>query len=179
MDIGNGYFKCVYLSIDEVPKDMLEHFIVFEKSKIFQSIWSNFCDKVDEASIATFVDIYEHVWKYTIEACKNLLHKLYNKSFTYSDIECFADERSLYTHVDALYNAMRQCCIDFLSSLPDYKSQAVKNVRLYLEFARCSVQANSNTVQINAVQLCLKMKKLLRLNGNFSVVDDVNIQVSI
>ena len=163
---------------------MIEHFVVFDKSKIFESIWDDFCSKLDETSITTFSDIHEHVWNHTIIACKDLLHKLYNKSFTYSDIniKCFADVKNINTHVTALYNAMHQCYDSLVSLLPDPKqwiSQAVKNITMYLDFARYSMQANSDTVQINAVQLCLKMKELLKLKGDFSIVNNLNIQVCI
>ena len=69
-----------------------------------------------------------------------------------------------------------------ISSLPDTKQwipQAVKNITMYLEFARHFVQSNNSSVQFNAVQLCLKMKELLRLKGDFSIVDNLNIQVCI
>ena len=159
---------------------MIEYFIVFDKSKVFVSIWDDLCDKVDKTSITTFNDIHEHVWNHTIAACKDLLHKLYNKSFNYSDIKCFADEKNVYIYVTTLYKALQQCSVSFVSSLPDlkqYTSHAVRNVKAYLEFAKYSMQANSSTVRINAVQLCLKMKEMLRLKGNFSVVNDLNIQV--
>ena len=162
---------------------MIEYFIVFDKSKVFESIWDDFCDKVDKTSITTYTDIHEHVWNHTITACKGWLHKLCNKSFTYSDIDikCFADMRNINTHVTTLYNAMHQCYNSLVSSLPDPKHwipQAVMNITMFLDFARYSVQANSDTVQTNAVQLCLKMKELLRLKGDFSVVNNL-IQVCI
>ena len=163
---------------------MIEYFVVFDESKVFESIWDDCCDKLDKASITTFNDIHEHVWKHTVKACKDLLYKLYNKSFTYADIniKCFTDARNINIHVTALYNAMHQCYNSLVSSLPDPKQwipQAVKNITVYLNFAKYSMQANSDTAQINAIQLCLKMKDLLRLTGDFSVVHNLNIQVCI
>ena len=181
VDVKNGVYQCVHFSIQKLPHEMIEYFIVFDKSKIFESIWDNFCDKVDKTSITTFNDIHEHVWNHTITACAGLLYKLCNKSFTYSDIDikCFADTRNVNTHVNTLYNVMHQCYNSHVSSLPDPKNwipQAVTNITMFLDFARYSIQANSSTMQINAVQLCLKMKELLRLKGDFSVVNNL-IQV--
>ena len=176
VDVGNGSFKCVHFSIEKLPQDMIEYFIVFDKSKLFESIWDDFCDKLDKTSVTTFGDIHEHVWNHTIIACKDLLHKLYNKSFTYSDvnIKCFDDVRNINTHLTALYHAMDQCYSSLVSSLPDPKHwipHAVKNITMYLDFVKC------NTVQTNAVQLCLKMKELLKLKGDFSIVNNLNVQV--
>ena len=184
VDVANSKYECVYFSIQKLPRDMIEFFIVFDKSKVFVSIWDDFCGKVDKTSITTFNDIHAHVWNPTITACASLLHKLYNKSFIYSDIDikCFADARNINNHVTALYNTMHQCYNSLVSSLPYPKhwiTQAVKNVTMYLDFARYSVQANSETVQINAVQLCLKMKELLRLKGDFSIVNTLNIPVRV
>ena len=184
VDVGNGSFKCVHFSIDKLPDDMIEYFIVFDKSKVFESVWDDLCDKLDKTSITSVTDVHKHVWNHTITACKDLLYKLCNKSFTYSDIsiKCFANTRNIGTHVTTLYNAMHQCYNSLVSSLPDPKHwipQAVTNITMYLDFARYSVQGNSNAVQINAVQLCLKMKELLRLNGDFSIVNNLNIQVCV
>ena len=180
-DAGNGTLNCIHFSIHKLPQEMMEYLVVFDNSKVFESIWDNTCSKLDEESITTFNDIHEHVWNHTIVTCKDLLYKLYNKSFTYTDInfKCFTNARNINIHVAALYNAMHQCYGDSLVSLlPDPKQwmpRAVKYITMYLDFAKYS----SDTVQINAVQLCLKMKDLLKLKGNFSVVNSLNIQVCI
>ena len=170
--------------MDKLPHDMIEYFSMFDHSKLFESIWDDTCGRLDEASITTFDDIHEHVWNHTLAKCKELLHKFYNKSFTYSDIDikCFAEMRSINNHITTLYNAMYHYNFSLISSFPDPKQwipQAVKNITMYLEFARHFVQSNNSSVQFNAVQLCLKMKELLRLKGDFSIVDNLNIQVCI
>ena len=178
----NSSFMCIYFSVDKVPYDMIKHFIEFDKSKLFEFIWNEFCVKVDKASIATFNDVYEHVWKGTIEGCKDLLEKLYKKSFNHSDIKCFNDFRDINMHVTTLYNIMGRCYHSHVSSLPNPRQwipQAAQNVTLVLEYTRNSQQASSNTVQVNAVLLCLKLKELLKLNGDFSVVNNLNSQVCI
>ena len=166
---------------------MIKYFIVLEKSKLFESIWDNICSKLDKTSITTFSDIHEHVWNPTILRCKELLYKFYNKSFTYSDIDikCFVEMKSINnhvinTHVTILNNVMHQCYCSLVSSLPDPKQwvpKAVENLAMYLDFGRYLMQANSNTFQVNAVHLCLKMKELLKLRGDFSAVIHLNIQV--
>ena len=179
VDAGNDSFKCVHFTVDKVPHDMTEYFIVFDKSNLFESIWDEFCDKLDKTSIRTFYDIYEHVWNQTIACCKDLLYKLYTKSFTHSDIERFVKLRNISFHVTTLYSAMQQSN-HALVSLPDPKTwvtQAAKNVTMYLDFAKYFMQADSKTVQVNAIQLCLKLKELLRLKGNFSVVNNLHSQV--
>ena len=184
MDAENGGFKCVHFSVEKLPSDMIEYFIVFDRSEIFISIWDDFCEKIDKASIITFDDIHEHVWKHTIAKCKELLHKLVNKSFTYSDIDikCFGEAKKINSYVTNLYHAIRWCYPVLVSSLPDPKQwipEAAKNITMYLDFARDSVQANNSTVQTHAVHLCLQMKDLLRLKGDFSVVNNLNTQVCI
>ena len=79
---------------------MIEYFSMFDHSKLFESIWDDTCGRLDEASITTFDDIHEHVWNHTLAKCKELLHKFYNKSFIYSDIDikCFAEMRSINNH---------------------------------------------------------------------------------
>lgn len=159
---------------------MIKHFLVFNKSKLFESVWNEICDKLDKTSIATFNNIYEHVWNQTIMGCKDLLHKLYNKSFTHLDIERFANVRNITVHLTVLYDVMLQCYYPLVSSLSDPKRwipQAAQKITMYLDFTMYSMQANSNTVLLNAVQLCFKLKELLRLKGNFSVVDNLNSQV--
>ena len=183
IDDGNGSFKVVHLSVKKLPHDMIEHFIVFDNSELFESIWNGCCEKFDTTNVTTFSDIYEHVWKPTITGCKDLLHKLYNKSFTYSDIDvkCLSDVRNNNFHLTKLYSAMYQCYRSQISSLSDPKywvPQAASSINMYREFARCSKDPNSNNAQISAVQLCMKLKELLRLKGNFSVVNDLSSQVS-
>ena len=176
----DGGFKCIHFSSDKLPPDMVEHFIDFDNSQLFESIWNEICDKLDEESISTFTDIYEHAWKPTIEGCKNLLYKLRNKTFTYSDIKCFTDRRIINSQMTALYNAMYKCYDSQVSSLSDTKQWiplAVRNVTMYLDFTRYSMKASSNTMQVNAVGLCLKLKELLKLKGDFSVIDNLNNQV--
>jgi len=180
VDIDNDNFRCIHLSIDKLPRDMIEHFIVFGnkyKSKLFELIWeekeSQFCDKQDLTGI-TFSDIHKQVWTPTMKSCKNLLHKLCDKSFTYSDIKNFAHVGNIEDHVIALYNAMHQCYPAFVSSLSEpqhWIPQAVKNITLYQDFA-------SNTDQVNVVKLCLKTKELLRVKGDFSVVYNLDSEVS-
>ena len=184
IDVGNGRFKCVHLSFEKLPLDMVEYFIVFDNSELFESIWDRCCEKLDTTNITTFNDIYEHVWKLTITGCKDLLHKLYAKSFTYSDIDvkCLADARNISVHLTKLYSAMHRCYHSLISSLPDSKfwiPQAVSNIKIYQDFARCSEDANNNNEQISAVQLCMELKELLRLRGDFSIVKDLGNQVSI
>ena len=169
--------------MDIVPHDMIEYFIFFEKSKIFESIWDVFCSKLDTTSIATFSDIHEHVWKHTITKCKELLLKFYKNSFTYSDIDikCFNERRNINAHVTTLYNAMHHCFNLLVSSLPNpmqWIPQAVKSITMYLDFVR-HMQTNKSTMQINAAQLCLQMKDVLRLKGDFSSVNNLNTQVCI
>lgn len=180
--VGDSNFKCILFSTHKLPRDMIEHFIAFDKGKLFESIWDECCDKLDKTSVTTFNDIYEHVWNETITDCKDLLHKLYKKSFTHSDIERFTDLKDINFHVTVLYSAMYHCYHSLVSSLPDPKEwipQAVKKITMYLDFTKYSMQANSKTEQVNAVQLCLKLKELLRLKGNFSVVNILSDQVSI
>ena len=184
MDAQNGGFKCIHFSIEKLPWDMREYFIFFDGSEIFISIWDEFCGKIDTTSITTFDDIYKHVWSHTVTKCKELLHKFSNKSFTYSDIDikCFGEAKQINTHVNNLYHAMHQCYSSLVSSLPDPKRwipEAAKNIKMYLDFARDSVQANNSTVQTHAVQLCLQMKDLLRVKGDFSVVNNLSTQVCI
>ena len=162
---------------------MTKYFSMFNQSKIFESIWDDICGRLDETSITTFNDIHEHVWNHTLAQCKELLHKFYNKSFTYSDIDikCFTETKSINSHITTLYNAMYHYNFSLISSFPDPKRwipQAVKNIAMYLDFARHFMQSNS-AVQVNAVQLCLKMKGLLGLKGDFSIVDNLNVQVCI
>ena len=171
----------MYFSVDKVPHDMLEHFVVFDKIKPFESIWNEICDKLDITNITTFIDIYEHVWKEAIKGCRDLLYRLYKKSFTYSDIEYFTDVSNSGNPITSLYNAMRHCYHSHISSLPDPKywvTQTVKNMTKYLAFtAKHLMSINSNTIQINSMQRCLELKDLLRLKGNFSVVNTLNSQV--
>ena len=178
----NGSFVCIYFSVDKVPPDMIKHFDEFDKSKLFESIWNGVCAKLDTTSITTFGDVYEHVWKETINGCQNLLDKLHKNSFTHLDIERFTDVRQIEMHVTTLYGAMGRCYHPLVSSLPNPKQwipQAAKDVTLYLEYTRNSNQASSSTMQVNAVQLCLKLKELLKLKGNFSVLHNLNSQVCI
>ena len=175
-------FKCIHFSSDELPPDMMEHFIAFDNSKLFESIWDEICGKLDEESINSFTDIYEHAWKPTIEGCKDLLYKLRNKTFAYPDIKCFTDRRNVNVQVTALYNAMHKCYPSEVSSLSDPKQWipiAVKNINMYLDFTSYSMKANSNSIQVNGVELCLKLKKLLKLKGDFSVVNNLNNQVCV
>lgn len=157
---------------------MIEHFILFDKSKLFELIWeekrSQFCNK-SNATEVTFHIIQEQVWNPAIESCKKLLYKLYDKSFTYSDIKCLGNVGDINHHVVALYNIMHQCYTNSVSSLPEsteWVQQTVKSVKLYLDFA-------SSTKKVNGAMLCLKLKDLLRLKGDFSVVENLVIQVSI
>ena len=181
VDVDNNNFKCICYSVDTVPHDMLQHFVVFDKSKLFESVWNEICDKLDKTNITTFSDIYEHVWNETITSCRDLLYKLYKKSFNYSDIECFTDAKDINSRITAMYNAMNHCYRSLVSTLPEPKywvPQTVKSITKYLDFItkHCKA-ANSNTVQVSPMQLCLKLKDLLRLKGNFSVVNTLNSQV--
>lgn len=161
---------------------MMEHFIVFNNSKLFEFIWDKFSDRLDKTGI-TFSDIYRNLWNPVITCCKDLLYKVYHKSFTYSDIEPFAaDVENVNIQLTALHDAMCQCYSSLVSSLPDstkWLPQAVKNVTMYLDFAKCAMQANRNTTQVDLVQLCLKLKELLRLKGDFLAVNHLDDQVSI
>ena len=173
---------CIYFSVEKIPPDMIKYFIEFDKSKLFESIWNEVCGQLDKTNITTFSDVYEHVWKETITGCKDLLNKLHKKSFTHPDIECFTDLRDIHLHITTLYGAMGRCYHSHVSSLPNPKQwipQAAKNVTLYLDYTRYSKQVSSNAMQVNAVQLCLKLKALLKLKGNFSVLNNLNRQVCI
>jgi len=180
IDIENNQFKCVYFSNDKLPHQMIEYFIVFGsdyQNQLFDLIWkekeSQFCIAVNASDI-TFNDIHQKVWKPTIKSCKDLLHKLSNKSFTYSDIKDFTCIRNINIHINALYNAMHKCYSSYVSSLPEPKywvQQAVKYIALYLDFA-------NNTGQVNAAKLCLDLKAILKLKGDFSVVHNLESEVS-
>ena len=176
----NNTLKCIYFSIDKVPHDMIKHFIEFDKSKLFESIWNEVCSKLDKTSITSLNDVHEQVWKETVAGSKELLNKLYKNSFTHSDIERFTDVRDINMHVTTLYSVMGHCYHSVVSSLPNPRQwipQAVQNITMYLDFIRYSKQASSNTMQVNAVQLCFKLKELLKLKGNFSVLNNLNHQV--
>ena len=159
---------------------MIEYFIVFGnqfKSQLFELIWqekkNQFCAEHDVTGI-TFKDVYAKVWTPTITSCKDLLHKLHDTSFTYSDIKNFAGITYINNEVIALYNAMHQCFYPLISSLQEPKHwvpQAVKNIKRYVAFA-------SHTEPVTVVQLCLNFKNILRLKGEFSAVNDLESLVS-
>lgn len=173
MDGENNSFKCVHLSIDKLPFDMIEYFIVFDKSKLFVYIWDEYCGKLDKTNV-TFNDIYHKAWKPTIASCKDLLDKLCNESFTYSDIKCFNGMKAIQFHVTTLLKAMQKYDGSSIPSLPENQwiSRAVENIPKHLDFVNSSVQ-------VDAVKLCLHMKKLLSLQGDFSDMNYLAKHISV
>lgn len=165
---------------------MMEHFTVFGEqysNQVFECIWENkrsqYCAKFDITGI-TFNDVYTQVWKPTISSCQDLLHKLHNKSFTFSDIKDFAHISNIVYHLSTLYKAIHQC---FSSSIPEaahWVPQAEIDVKLYLEFSKIIEQLDfaNNVEQVNVAKLCLNFKALLRLKGDFSIVNDLDTHVS-
>ena len=183
--IDRRHFKCVHLSIDKLPHEMVEHFNVFGsqyKNQLFEVIWekkiNEFCAKLDNAAV-NFDAIYTQVWKPTISSCKELLHKLYNEMFIFSDIKDFAHISNIISHVANLYNAMATCYSSSVSLLPEpihWVSQAEENVKLYLQFTKNIDQLDfaSDNNHLNVAKLCLNLKELLKLKGDFSVVYNLN-----
>ena len=165
---------------------MMEHFTVFGEqynSQVFECIWENkrsqYCAKFDTTSI-TFNDIYIQVMKPTLSNCLDLLHKLHNTSFTFSDIKDFAHISNIADHLSTLYEAMNQCYSFSLPEPAHWVPQTEKDVKLYLEFFKITEQLDfaNDVEQVNVAKLCLNLKVLLRVNGDFSIVNDLDAHVS-
>ena len=194
-DTGNNNYKCTCFSVSDLEDEMIHNFIVCGRyndgfNKIFERFWDQeiISSKIKKNKDVSFDFIHKLVWKNTIERCQLLLFGLYNKSITLKEIESLyqlfipsvalnknerqCQKENLTSQLCALCNAMYQCYRSSLPSPNEWIPQIVEHIVLYNELVVDSKCTDAATV-------IMKVKKSLKLEKQFKIIEDLANRVCI
>ena len=201
-DLGNGNYECSCFpfSVSNVCDEMIQNFIICGKYNdgvniVFEFYWKQQVNlsniKMDKD--VSFDSVYELVWEKTIVQCQQLLYNLNDKTVALKEIEslyqlfvpkdtnvatnenerlCQKDNLSL--QLCALCDAMHRCYPNSRKLFPspnEWIPQAVNDIVLYNEMVvdfRCTKAAN----------VIMKVKKSLKLEKDFKIIEDLQDCVS-
>ena len=177
---NNNQLTCTCFSFAELPpRKMLEGLMVLAKefhNYIFEYFWKknseSFSASKQNMEDVLFSEVHEKVWKPTISNCQVLLCKIHDKSVTFAELSVYGHLQDLDSHLQALCSGMCKC-YPSSNSLPlpgEWIRQAVNHFMSFQRF--------SNSIKKNGIAYCLLLKESLKLKGEFSVVEDLNKQVS-
>jgi len=175
----DGQMKCICFSVDVDP-EMIDNFAVFGKeckNDLFDSMWSENCEKFyDSVAIKniSFCDIYEKVWKPTIASCQFLLHVLYEKTITVSNVHLLGKHKDIDKHLTSLCAAMHHCYPDTKLVFPDPKEWVLSVSKDINQLLGASTHLENLNLALN---YCLTLKERLQLKGDFSDLKDLDEKV--
>ena len=178
----DGTYKCTCFSTSELENEMIKNFSICgtcngDFNKVFEYCWN----QQKELSARTkdkdvsYDSVFEKVWKPTIERCQALLSKLKDKTVTLQEVEILYQMDNLSLHLSVLCKAMQQCYPNLSEplSLPDkWVPQTIAHIALYHNIA-------NNPKCAEAANVILKVKTSLKLKGDFKMIEDLAVHVSI
>jgi len=174
--VKNGKLECVYFSKNELPpQEMLEMFIIIGQNEFFDHLWKQAKENLDASGDISFTDIFENVWKPTILNCQSLLSKIHKKSITVEEIRVYESIQDIGKQILALYSGMQKCfpdSISFTKSNPPNKW--IKEVNDHITLFHKAY----SEVHKNGLEYCLSLKNSQSLTGDFSMIQELNDQVS-
>ena len=170
-DDPNQRLKCIYFSTSDIPHELLKYLHVMGntyRNDLFESCWGKQCDMCHH--VFTFGGVYERVCMPVLDKCKEILLSLQQKTMTLKDVDTeFQQETDVENNLNKLCRGIRQC---FPGSevLPakDWVRGVVAHIQEYRRINSC----------INVATIVLKIKKSMKLYGDFSVVDMLAQQVA-
>ena len=178
----DGTYKCTCFSTSELENEMINNFSICGKcngdfNKVFEYCWYQ---QIKMSTITTVKDIsyncvYEQVWKPTIKHCQSLLSKLKDKTVTLEEVEILYQIDNLALHLSVLCKAMHQCYPNLSESLSladKWVPQTLAHITLYHNIA-------NNPKCAEAANVILKVKTSLKLKGDFKMIEDLAVHVSI
>ena len=189
-------YKCQCFPSATMENEMIQNFITCGKcdddlNKIFEYCWNQQAINIQDDTDVSFDSIYILVWKKTIEQCQQVLLELKNRSVTLKEtetlcqlftakgqivipnenpgqcqIECFS------LQLTALCEAMHQCYPSLFPLLTEWIPDTISYIALYNEVV-------NNAKCTEAATVILKVKKSLKLKGDFQIVESLANCVSI
>ena len=161
---------------------MIDNFSICGKcngdfNKVFEYCWDQ---QIKQSAITkdqnvSYNSVFNTVWKPTIERCQSLLSKLKDKTITLQEAEILYQVDKLCLHLSVLCKAMHQCYPELSKSFSlsdNWVSQTVAHIAFYHEFS-------INPKCIEAANVILKVKKSLKLEGDFKIIEDLAKHVSV
>ena len=201
-DLGNKNYECSCFpfSISNVQDEMIQNFIICGKYSDGLNIVFEYCWKqqVNSSNIkmvedVSFDSVYTLVWEKTIAQCQQLLSNLNDRTIALKEIESLyqlfmpedtnaamnENERlcqkdNLSSQLCALCAAMHCCYPNSRKLFPspnEWIPQAVNDIVLYNEMvvdSRCT----------KATNVIMKVKKSLKLEKDFKIIEDLQDHVS-
>lgn len=190
--MGTDDHKCTCFTISNLEDEMIQNFIIFGQyngglNKIFEYCWDQqvILSGIKHNTDVSFNSVYNLVWKKTIVQCKLLLSKLNDKSVTLKEVEnlyhlfickdktsngnemqCLL--KSLSPQLSALCNAIHQCYPSSTESFllsNEWIPQMVEHIAYYHEVV-------NDSKCIEAAVVIMKVKKSLKLEKEFKIVED-------
>ena len=198
-DLGNKNYEysCFSFSISNVQDEMIQNFIICGRYNdgvniVFEYYWKQ---QVNASNIkmVKFDSVYKLVWQKTVLQCQQLLSNLNDRTIALKEIEslyqlfipkdtnaamnekerlCQKDNLSL--QLCALCAAMHHCYPNSRKSFPspnEWIPPTVNDIVLYNEMvvdSRCTKAAN----------VIMKVKKSLKLEKDFKIIEDLQDRVS-
>ena len=169
----NQRLKCIYFTTKDIPHELVKYLHVMGNiyhNDLFESCWGKQCRIHDHLS--TFNSVYVKVCVPVLNECKEILLSLQQKTMTLKDVDKyfpeFQQEIDVENNLNKLCRGIRQC---FPGSEVFPAKQWVRGVVAHIqEYKRIDSC-------INMAVIVLKLKKSMKLYGDFSVVDMLAQQV--
>jgi len=154
---------------NEINDEMLANLPIFGvkyKNSVFDFEWK----QNSTVSINSWADVYDKIWKPTIDRCKKILTEICDKSYK---LDNFLKFKATGDHLEKLCLAMMECGY-WSDSQPDF-NKWITEVKAHITVF---LKVFSN-LQSNGIEYCMKLKEQLELKGDFSSLDVLHKFVSL
>ena len=178
----DGTYKCTCFSTSELENEMINNFSICGKcnddfNTVFEYCWNQQKElsAITKDKDVSYDSVFKKVWKPTIEQCQALLAKLKNKTVTLEEVEILYQMDNLSLHLSVLCKAMHQCypkLSESISLSDEWVPQTVAHIALYHNIA-------NNPKCAEAANVILKVRTSLKLKGDFKMIEDLAVHVSI
>ena len=174
---NDGTLKCICFSTSELENEMIHNFTIYGKcngdfNKVFEYYWEQQIQQsaITKGQDVSYNSVFNTVWKPTIKQCQSLLFNLKDKTVTLEEVEILYQIDNLSLQLSGLCKAMHKCYPELNESLPlpdNWVSQTVAHFALYHEITDIHPKCSE------AVKVILKVKKSLKLEGDFKIIEDL------
>ena len=170
---SNNQCKCTYFSVRDMPNELLEYLYIMgnqNRSDLFESCWKKQCKQY--SNLSTFKEVHEKVCVVVLDECKEILLSLHKRTMTLENVDVYFlkfQPTELKSNLNKLCQGIRQCFPEDRELLPakDWVPGVIVHIQEYMQIKN----------YLNVAMVVLELKRSMKLNGDFTVIDTLTQQV--
>ena len=157
------YFKCATPLFPILPQFTL--LMKVHQTRIFRTFWDAEVERLKYSQPIQFSDVVEEIWKPAFDNSCQFLESLKDRSIKLVDVDELLDQKNFEIEIKTLEKGICSCTkVESKSTWIEPCIQRMKDYRSLRQHA-------------NAAKAFLKLKKTLKLNGDFTKVEELGAKV--